>query len=1425
MPDAPDLMSRLQALSSPTPDAPTPAPYESPDEAEFHGEHGGSLLNRLSALHTASGGDIRDREHGQQVYQAEQNRLSDETTQRNWTAAEQQRQANAPLLTRLTENFLNPVVEGGTNLVAKLANELPGQTLDQSQMANVYRGLHTINAPSGDPNSALNQGAQLAGTLANYAVNPELGVAASYGNRIPEVNQAQAEGRITEGQANAYQLGSTALDELMGRAAIGGRVSNFVTKALAPEAGLAARMGLGAAVHSGEAGLFQAGQNAVANVTGFDPHRPLEQGVGFASALGGAGGALTGLHTPETEVPSTAKEQWKSDQQASLRDRLNDVHNYSTQQQQTQQDEAQQRQWAARRPVPPTPETAANQAAAQTAHAARTEPYNLGATDREQVQGFQDRMAAQQAEAAPDTAGDIWTSPPPKAGPELAEAQAAEGQRKALVEAHEKEVAAAQAHFGPEAGLPPPVLPDNPAMVPGGEAYDPNVEQRMNAVDRRVKQQEISPEQERRQQEIDRRTADLKANASFQTPEEAGAGPLLPHRLAGEQAVREEYGEPTKQETPTEPAKPNLLQRLATEEHGGEASEYYTRPVVDAAEEVKRAWSSVSDILRRLDRSENSGGFTDSEKAKSEERNITAAIADGKIAGKRVEAQLAPALPHIPKFADDVETALTWADNVESHGTVPGAATPADATLGLLGQKPGGPVQQALTALRSIKQANADMAKDVGLTLDQANAAQGIALSRQYKPGPDYEGEDPRLSRGTVLGDTGTLISPTYEKFSDSYRAATRKGLVPEDPDPLTMQIRAQYEMQRILSLMKQLRSSEKIGSLAWSPNSEPVPEGSAKIEDRIARGSRREAVDKDGNVKYVPPGEDAPAGYKFNGETAGGYYHAQEDVAAKWNSAVKQPLGGEIGELGGKLAKFTTGLRYALNIAHAATAPVQNAFMAMGEVLKKIPGAGRLLGDNTVSFSSLIKDMNIYGPRTNAILRELKNPGSESPEVQDIARSHQRSGADIKTKSVLDPDVFAKAKEALANKNLPMAVLHLANGLNKMIGKFTFDSVLNRTAAIKGRQLVESQRARGIGEEAGAADLRSQTKVLTDALGRHLNTPLFKNSMADALGTAIMPAFKYRIGLLKNVVRAMGNNEHAKTLMAGTVVGTALASAATQMALTLIHTGKIVPPNQMQDYWNPRTGLKDAAGHEERLAFGPGSFMARILGLGGANKAIDEVKGMAPLVTHAYETAVNKDYAGNQVRPTEGSGVGNFARGVGHTLSGALPISVSAQASNPNEEEPGVGKRILKGMGMSFSHPVTSTAEQILYQSLPDSSGRNLEQQAKHDKELRWQGQIKAGDREGAWKEMAADPSVSPADRLRITKQANAATGVAGMVLHPGIGPQTLLKAWQEGSDEDREQMRLNVMHRISNSEPKSRTEHNQWKALREAVGNANQP
>lgn len=1037
--------------------------------------------------------------------------------------------------------------------------------------------------------------------------------------------------------------------------------------------------------------------------------------------------------------------------------------------------------------------------------------------------------------------------------------------------------------------------------APEDEAVQAAMEKRIN--ERRQEQAEINPEDERRATE-DRRTHDLIKQGTFQTPEEVAEpnvlkqireaqpetprepepvpaqGPSFFQAKAGEHAVNEEYGKPPVEEAAkpapaaeaSAPENETFFQRmvregkakivekaqnLASEEEGGVKVEPFIRRDVKPA--IGRVAEWAGKVGAAIDRHWETG-FTNTDSGDKLRLGIREAMGKAEQAGHAFEAKIADtgAREVSPKFSEDRRSFLTnwnmWEDG--ASGKTAGE-------------------QKARELINSKRKENYDQAKKLGLNLKDAKEEDDLALSRVFVPDPHSPNYKPGKGTGSssMAGSENFLKGQKFDKPSDAVEAAERKGLKPAYDTVEDMQLARQYEFERSMAAREQLRSADKNGQLEWvRKGTKPSDGNDTSLEDKIGTERRHMALREDianqfngvhpqkvpewlqsreGAGEFVRPGEEPSPGNKFVPHYVEGTYHGPEDNTRAFNDMMNKGRGDPLAKLPSLIAGGLTGQRYAWGLAHGfmgSSMAIGKQIGTMIDPLVKGATFGKL-GMGTDAARRWQSVRNLFTGegfrKANAFAAHIESGGTENPQMKEAADRVMASNPKYHFQSVLNRPRFSEAAEELKQGNWQGATGRVIGETAKWAHDLVYHTVLQKLDMSARLDLAEQHIRQGVSKEAGAKEMAQAGDTIARDLGRHIETPAFKNDVMTIAGQVVAPAYKFNKSIAQNWVTEpfVKQNPHAIAGILGLVTATAVTSAATQMALSYWNTGKIIYPTQPRDYYNPRTGNQTSAGKAERIWWNtPLSKVMRVVGgtgdaIGGGSgsEATNEIAGVLnPAFRATKEVIQNKDFHGNQVRPEEGSGLGNLARGAGHILRNALPQTATSMLdNNPAGDERSVGTRIAQAVtGTRTGHPNTSKAmeiaEDVLDQNQP--KGRNLKEQEMYQNKAKWSSAIREGQKPGATPdekaameqartEMQKAPAMSKSLTENIFTRASRKQGLASIVLDSKMTAPVLAKMWDAASDEEKETMRPGVMRRLSKAKPGSQTELAEWKALKGMV------
>lgn len=871
--------------------------------------------------------------------------------------------------------------------------------------------------------------------------------------------------------------------------------------------------------------------------------------------------------------------------------------------------------------------------------------------------------------------------------------------------------------------------------------------------------------------------------------------------------------------------KPNVFKRLLSEEEGGTEAlnKFADRDVKPFA---AKALEGGTNLLKALDRHMDLG-FSRTDAGKESSLNLRKTLGDATAAGHAFEDALVKtgARDQALKFSTDKAAALQDWDHLDAGGL---ARTPEE--------------RQAQDLVKAKRQENAARAAKLGVKL---NDEEGDALSRIF-----VFPEGAKGSR-SIAGPESFRKSQTYDRASDAYKAAEAAGGKPAYDNVWDMQMARQYEVERSLGARENLRAADKGGTIRWFPDGTKPDEGfDTKIQDKVATETRRMALptrmvgqfsrlegfeatsflkDHAADMVDVRPGEQPPKGYAFSPKEARGSFYAPEDTAKTFNDSFQAGRGDPVQKLPGQIARALIMQRYGLSVVHAWNGAKAYLNQQIGTALSGALGKG---GTDAIQGLQAVKNATIYGgwKRGAELQAEIEHPGTH-PDLADVAKRVVESGPETKFKSVLDRSKWTDVANEFKEGNPIGGITRAVKAAADSVPDFIYHTVLDKLDLSVRRDLAERQIREGKTAEEGASDLAQAGDTISRALGRHVNSDAFKNSMITQVGKVLAPAFQYKTGLLRNaLIEPLRGNPHAQAQLAGSVITTAIGGAALTAIMSYVNTGKVQLPTQVRDYWNPRTGNKDANGHDERMSM-PGyeAFLMRSLGGGGLKGMADEAKGsLNPAITGAVETAQNKDFYGDQVRPEGGSVLGNTARGAAHIAKGALPISVmGGLGGSPEGDDRSWGMKLYQGVvGGTVSHPVTSSAEQTAYDILNrnEPAGRTPVESEARKNTNQWVKRLRAGeDQDKITDEMDKDPGMSPGKETSVFRRAREAQGLPGLIADTQFKIPDLAKIWAAATPEEQRQTKDGMEERIDSAgeayDRMSPAEQKQWEKLYETV------
>jgi hypothetical protein len=352
--------------------------------------------------------------------------------------------------------------------------------------------------------------------------------------------------------------------------------------------------------------------------------------------------------------------------------------------------------------------------------------------------------------------------------------------------------------------------------------------------------------------------------------------------------------------------------------------------------------------------------------------------------------------------------------------------------------------------------------------------------------------------------------------------------------------------------------------------------------------------------------------------------------------------------------------------------------------------------------------------------LREQAANPQAHPELESTVQTSMKGGNKFDLKTVLNQSAFEKAKTAWSEGNKIGAGVRFADGVYHVIEAPVFDHYIpNLKASAKGMAakiaMDRDLSGKALSEHMARAQddvdnilgmvKRShqlQDKIVTDVLDVLFDAPKF------AEGT-----FRFAGAFGRDTIRGLADIAQGKaptitrahyTAMAGLMTHM-IGAAVTQMVWTKLHTGTMIPPTTVEDYFKPRTGDKDDKGRDERV-----SILSPFSALFGAvEHGAGSVTGR---VAHLWKTGA-AEISGHDERGR--SIEGERLKFLGKSLT-PLPVQSLAGMNDEGHTSP-PRERLAGALGMHFSHDYASSAANAAQRAINDRRGNGEFGRAETDK------------------------------------------------------------------------------------------------------------
>lgn len=667
----------------------------------------------------------------------------------------------------------------------------------------------------------------------------------------------------------------------------------------------------------------------------------------------------------------------------------------------------------------------------------------------------------------------------------------------------------------------------------------------------------------------------------------------------------------------------------------------------------------------------------------------------------------------------------------------------------------------------------------------------------------------------TLQGPGTFRIARDYDTYSDALAAAKAQGGKPLFENPADMILAKDVEVSRFIKAKELLRAKEDQNVMPWVADDQPKPKTLQSIKDRSGQDTRELIMPKwqvgkfagmqsfEGNSyldeqrkagRAIPlrSGDPVPDGYARTGRKINGTMFADPTTAHLFDSQISvAPPKSAVQYVSG-LANTISGLQYMGGISHA------------GLVLTGAIGQGTGLSiDNALhgEFSLAAKNAaRLVDPRFAMKVKAQLSDPTAHPELEDIAQRVAMANPDVYKKSVIATHhTFDQAKEKWEAGNPIGAAGDMIQATAGLIHDQYLKPLVQIAKIGNLAARAETDIARGVPAAEGRGSMAQSRATGDNVMGFANSKPYFQNETYKAVRNLIMSAGQYAEGAPRVAIGSLGDTvgQIAKVFkgdksvaltprmqaVIGAFVATAATSALTQIAATKLNTGSAIMPTGT-DWLHPRTGNKDAKGNDERVTMpGLAASLEELI----ENPGAYAYNRFSPVIRGTTEDIQNKDYANRQIYGGNDSTAEKVGKGLLHTGSEILPRAIGTN-SLPDDA---YSKQVLnRGLGLRFSHPISSDAEATALSLIHERSGSPSDTQASKEATInkladgvRTHSPTSVDDINGAIK----NGTITFKDRLTIMKRAQETGGLVGSIKSDKLEPEDVMTIWSKATPQER--------------------------------------
>ncbi len=556
------------------------------------------------------------------------------------------------------------------------------------------------------------------------------------------------------------------------------------------------------------------------------------------------------------------------------------------------------------------------------------------------------------------------------------------------------------------------------------------------------------------------------------------------------------------------------------------------------------------------------------------------------------------------------------------------------------------------------------------------------------------------MGKRPLQGPKGFLKRRTIDSLADGIEA----GLVPVTDDPIDLVLLKLREMNRYIMGQRIMQDLRAEGLVKFVRAGKAAPQGYRRIDDSIA-------------IVYGRFTEEGAM-------TIRGQYWAPEPVATILNNYLSGGLrGNPIFDAYMFAGNTLNGVQLGLSAFHLGFVSVDAIVsqLALGLeqlVAGQVPrGLANIATQWTAPFTTLL--------RGNKVIREYLRPGTVGGDFAAIADAVTAGGGRIRMDkfykgtgkgSSIDAFLHAARKGRVG-----AAAFHILPAAIEFAAKPLMEFFVPRMKLGVFADLARFELSR-LPADATPAQVQSVMAKAWDSIDNRMGQLVYDNlfwqrTLKD-LGLASFRALGWQLGKYREIGGGLYDMSRRRFTHRGAyVIALPIAVGLLGAVIMYLYTGH--GPEETQDYFEPRTGKKDADGNDERVQI-PG-YMKDVIGF--SRHPLQSVgHSLHPLGTYLVDMLQNRDYWGDQIRNEHDPLVEQLKQVADYTATQFTPIGIRNVQEQQRRLQTGGGRALLPFIGVTPAsrQAVRSPAQNLMAEYLRERGIGGATPEEKAERQVR---------------------------------------------------------------------------------------------------------